>query len=209
MEQLGLEALEQRWPSFLDDVDRHPDRAFDGFYRFAQLLLTVRPPSVLRGVPAEERHDLIHDVILHCCDDRFRVLRRYRDQGKPFAAWLSFVSRNKIINLRRREVPLQEVPEHLPEPSASPADQADGRQIVSRVEECLVELSRTCQLLLQGAADGLRPRELTQLLGWPEDRNKKASDDLRACRSRLKKALMGRGITSDVLAGFLSTGGAH
>jgi hypothetical protein len=47
---------------------------------------------------------------------------------------------------------------------------------------------------VQGAADGYKPRELTRLLGWPADWNKKASDDLRECRKRLRQSLAAAGI---------------
>jgi hypothetical protein len=47
----------------------------------------------------------------------------------------------------------------------------------------------------------MAPRQLTHLLGWPPDWNKKASDDLRACRKRLIVLLREEGFDIDHLTG--------
>jgi len=81
----------------------------------------------------------------------------------------------------------------------APDRRADARMALEVVTDCIRELGETCRLLLLGAAEGMRPRELTRLLGWPKEWNKKASDDLRECRKRLKKRLGLRGLTPDDL----------
>ena len=71
--------------------------------------------------------------------------------------------------------------------------QVDRRRILAMVREVLEEMSDACRILLQGAAEGSRPRELTRLMGWPADWNKKASDALRECRKGLRNLLKNKG----------------
>ncbi|MFH1842607.1 MAG: sigma-70 family RNA polymerase sigma factor, partial [bacterium] len=191
--------LRQTWPAFLGLLERDPKHCFAGFYIFARKLLTVCPPRALRMVPHQQRDDIIHDIILHCCQDDFRVLRRYQDHGKPFAAWFLLVARNKIVDQLRTErlgtpVSLAEEDEESPgiilQDSAPTADlQTDRRKILAFVQDVLLQMSDKCRILIQGAAEGRKPREMTRLLGWPTDWNKKVSDDLRECRQRLRTLL--------------------
>ena len=90
--------MRETWPVFLNRLEEEPQRAFAEFFSFAQRLLEVCPPGVLTQIPPDNREDVIHDIILHCCQDDFRVLKRYADQGRPFAAWFQLVARNKILD---------------------------------------------------------------------------------------------------------------
>ena len=76
-------------------------------------------------------------------------------------------------------------------------DRAAVHDHAREISECLDELEPKCRLLIEGAAQGLKPRELTRVLGWPEDWNKKASDDLRSCRQRLRQLLRAAGLLPD------------
>jgi RNA polymerase sigma factor (sigma-70 family) len=209
----GVE-LGDAWPSFLDHLDRAPDRAFQGFYRFIHRLMAVCPPRVYLSIHPSQRDDLLHDIILHCCRDDFRVLRRYADRGKPFSAWLQLVARNKVLDFLRAErqaaaVPLETDDDERPDivvvddgPAAD--QQLDRQRILGLVREGMQRLTSDCRLLIQAAAEGYKPREITRLMGWPADWNKKASDDLRACRQRLRGVLGALGLDPDELAGQFS-----
>lgn len=198
------EVMDKPWPSFLDLLSTSPERAFEQFYLFAQRMLTVCPPSVMWQVTPSNREDHIHDIVLHCCRDDFRVLRRYQNRGKPFAAWFMLVARNKILDQLRSKANAPKVSlaeEDAENPgvvlvdSAPLADeQTERRRIVELVTGTLQNLSDQCRILIQGAAEGYRPRELTRLLGWPADQNKKASDALRECRKTLRRLLANGGL---------------
>ena len=58
-EARDVHALDQTWPSFLDELDRNPERAAEGFCRFAMRLLRVQPPGPLRSIPFDEREDVV------------------------------------------------------------------------------------------------------------------------------------------------------
>ncbi len=201
--------LKETSPGFLLFLDGNPSRAFEGFYLFAKRMLSSVPPRILWQVPEERREDVVHEVILHCCQDDFRVLRKYRDRGKPFAAWFSFVARNRITDMIRKEMKEkgavsldveQGVGAIIPDNKPLPDHIIGSRNLLSIVSECIGEMGESCRLLLMGAADGLKPRELARLMGWPRDWNKKASDDLRECRKKLKARLTGRGLGPGDLA---------
>lgn len=192
--------------SFLDHLTKDPDRAFEGFYRYARDLLSARPPRPLRLLPLEEREDAIHEIILHCARDDFRILKQYDASRTNFAAWLYVVAHNKCISRWRTGRAEQERTRSLSEddhgletsarqePAADDLEILGWAQIVSNVEELLQTIGDRCRLLLKMAADGIKPREMVSLLRLPADQNKKVADDLRYCRSKLKVALRGRGI---------------
>jgi len=166
-------------------------------------LLLACPPTALRRAPAAMHEDLIHDVVVHCCTNDFRVLRTYRGQSSSFAAWFSFVARNRILDYWRKEklelqpssnLDPQELLARQPANLSAVDHDVWAREVLTTTARCLTKLSPTCQVLLKGASEGLTPKQLTRLLGWPAQRNKKASDDLRACRDRLRRLLSQEGI---------------
>lgn len=193
-----------------EDLDGNPQRAYEAFYRYAVAHLRIHPPAPLRAVPEEDRLDLVHEVVMHCCRSDFRVLRRH-DSARSFSTWFAFVARNHVIDLLRRggsdldrrgeRSPVEHL-HHLSEPTDNPARIAEDRDLVRHVADALHELSDKCQVLLLGSAEGRTPRELLELLEWPSRMNKKASDDLRACRARLVRRLAQRGLeVTDFLGG--------
>ncbi len=193
------------WPDFIEQLDSDPERCFAGLYSFAKDLLRICPPAALRGLTRDLREDVVHDLVLHCCKDDFRVLRSYRDRGRPFAAWLQLVVRNRFLDTVRREkranvVSLDDDPDstplQVPDPEATARVDGgvDRDMILDKVRAALTVLTDKCRLLVQGAADGYKPRELVRLMGWPADWNKKASDDLRECRKNLRRLLAADGI---------------
>ena len=203
--------LDQPWPDFLEQLDSAPDAAFEAFCLFATRLLTLCPPGPLRTVPPQDRMDLIHEVILGCRERDFQVLRRYRNEGRPFAAWFLSVARNRIVDLLRSgrfgtgPVAVDLSPalgERHRDGAPLPDQQVWAVEMLDAVARCVSKMGLACRLLLQGAADGIPPRQLTQLLSWPADWNKKASDDLRACRKRLVELLREEGLDVADLGGL-------
>ena len=198
--QNSTHILQQERPGFLDRLDSAPEIAFEEFYLFARKLLAVCPPQILWEVRPDVREDLVHDIVMSCCGDDFRVLRRYRAQGRPFSAWFSLVARNLILDRVRTRRGSEAIAVGSPEPDdrraavdAPPDRVADARVLLERVKSIVGELGDVCRILLFGAAEGFPPRDLVRLLGWPDDWNKKASDDLRECRRRLVRRLEAEG----------------
>jgi DNA-directed RNA polymerase specialized sigma24 family protein len=203
--------LDQTRPYFLTLLDEDPNQAFRAFYTFACKLLSLKPPRSLRALSDAESKDLIHDIILHCVRDNFKVLRSYNECGKSFAGWLYIVAHNKgldYLRTRKREMDVMP-PIDNPEESnlgrrpVNPNDSIMHRTIVADVidkaNECLAKLGQYCQLLIQMAADEYTPREMVLVLGWPTDKNKKVSDDLRSCRQQLKNLLVGKGVSLEAV----------
>jgi RNA polymerase sigma factor (sigma-70 family) len=198
--------LQQSWPLFLDLLDENPQKAFSEFYSFARKLLTVKPPRTLQELSKPESEDMIQDIILHCVQDSFRVLRRYQDRGKPFAAWLYILAHNKCLDYLRglkREVETTSggfepgSKDHATlcsDPDIDPEVRTRLHSVIELVGTCVSKLGDYCELLLKCAADEYTPSEIVLVLGWPKDKNKKVSDDLRECRKRLRKMLEAQGV---------------
>jgi RNA polymerase sigma factor (sigma-70 family) len=195
--------LDQGRPAFLDNLDKDRECAFREFYAFAWTLLSVSPPAVFRSFPAEEREGLVADILFHCVDQDFRVLRSYR--GGSFAGWLQTVARNRVLDEIRRRARRREVP--LPEDEAEETPRGEIRSteplqderkewsdFLESVRDCIGRMSKKCRILLWASAEGLRPREIQRLLGAGSGSNKAVSDDLRHCRDRLKRLLAEEGL---------------
>ncbi len=204
--QSTVHRLDQPWPAFLDRLDSDPHAAFREFYSLAWRLLASCPPTAMRDLPQWEREEVIAEVILHCWQDDQRVLRTYRDRGVPFGHWLLMVTRCKALDYLRarnrnqaRHQPIAGLgpPQHGAAPLACEA-LADVRLIMQQnlelVHRCIQKLGPSCQILLLGSTLGLKPREMTSLLGWGPDMGKKVSDSLRHCRGRLKDELRREGV---------------
>jgi len=120
--------LQDPWPGFLDLVDVDRAAAFEQFYLFGRRLLLTAPPRTLLDVPPDSREDVIHDSILHCCRDDFRILRQYRNHGKPFASWFRQVAHNKLLErlrTRKGQDALQPLPFEVPDrPAVASSDPA-------------------------------------------------------------------------------------
>lgn len=201
-----LHPLDQSWPAFLDRLDTDPRTAFRDFYSFAWRLLKSHPPAAMRSLLPADREEMISEVILHCWQNDCRVLRTYRDRHIPFSHWFLMVARRKTLDhIRARErrgatdpdrphAPMPGEPGPLIDPAPLADEHAIARQNLESAQRCIMRMGRNCQLLLQGSALGLRPREMTQLLGWPRDWGKKVSDSLRYCRGKLRELLQREGV---------------
>jgi len=189
--------LDSPWPPFLDRLDDEKGRA--AFCEFAYRMLQVSPPRFFARIQPDRRQDVIQEVLLHCLRDGCRVLRRYRPQGKPFAAWFITVASNKakdlVLSSLRREEPIDDVnPIELPNPGPSRSDPL----LRERLLRCLNAMGEKCRTLLTLLLDDLKPAEVAvsaaQLLGYEDYSNRQASDDLRYCRGRLAKLLEAAGV---------------
>jgi RNA polymerase sigma factor (sigma-70 family) len=189
------------WPPFLDTMNSQPRSAAVQFYKYVVGLLEVSKPRALKAVPAEYRNDLFHDIVVHCIRDDFRVLRQYKDMGRPFAAWFYFVANNKIRDFWDKEKQRSDTggsgviePELADTSHSNPGSDTQNRQLLDKVNQCIRELDDHCQVLLRLAAEEYKPREIVRVLGWAKDKAKKISNDLAYCRKKLMDLLSVRGI---------------
>jgi RNA polymerase sigma factor (sigma-70 family) len=205
--RVGIRSMDtSTWPSFLDLFDSDPDRAFEEFYLLASEVLHVQPPRPMLGLSHEDRQDLAHDIIYHCVKDDFRVLRSYRDQGKPFTVWFYPIAHNKTLDFirsRGRKPETTSIHEDvdgkgLENVLSNPKDNTGSRielaDLLNAVRKAVASLSDYCRMLIEMAADEFTPKEMAQVLRLPADQNKKVSDDLRYCREKLRKRLSTGGI---------------
>jgi RNA polymerase sigma factor (sigma-70 family) len=188
--------LDDRWPPFLDLLDRSSGEAWAQFYSFARRLLELRAPGVVRRLQPEDREDVLADLVQDFQESDFRLLRTYRDTGRPFAVWFCKALRNRALdrmkyNNRRAH---EELSPTLPLHAVSPHIRAEFQDALERVAEAFDRLSPECRLLLGSAAEGITPKELERLLGLPAGENKGLADRTRNCRKRLRKKLGDVGI---------------
>ena len=184
--------LDSPWPAFLDLLDSDPRAALDGFHRYSWKLFQIRPPSVLSRLDSQDRDDLIADLVLSCCQDDFRKLRKYQNVGKPFAAWLSTVLVRQVLDWFKRQRPTDEFTDdaHAMDEQPFPV----SPKLAECLNQCLSRMSEKCQAYLSFSAHGLKPSEIAVLLHLPEGDNKRVSDDLRHCMKRLREELLKAGM---------------
>jgi len=204
------------WPGFLDDIDVNADRAKDTFYRYVYLLLTTKPPRVMRGVSDDERIDLIHDIYVYCTDNDFAILRQYQDIGNPFAAWFYFVCHNRIVNYLKRKGKVIAFSDLSPDGSDNekldPINQIQdtGRcspevaDLLRKTNSCIRKLDAYCQALLRLAGLENKPQEIANALSQPKSEAKKISDGIRYCRKKLGKLLEQYGLKAKEIREILS-----
>jgi DNA-directed RNA polymerase specialized sigma24 family protein len=199
--------LRDTHPSFLHHLHTDPEGAWRHFYIFFRKIMEACPPRNLRLFHGQERKDAISRLLVHFCDDSFRVLRQYRDVGAPFAVWFMAVANRFLRDLKKRDPNFVEVSgedgsDARAEPSRTtdPEAEAARRQGWETVHRCLGRMNQVCRLLLIGEiVHGYRPLELTLLMGLPRDRNRQVGDKLRECRESLKRMLLAEGFDPDTL----------
>lgn len=186
---------------FRERLDSDPDGAFQDFYELTWRLLKSSPPSAMRRLTSDQREEVISSVIVHCWNRNQRVLRMYEDRGSSFRYWLLKVANNQAKNYlaqvsRWKEVPLP--PER--DWGISPHDHA-FRQFRGAVDRCLAKASQKCQMLLALHFDGVKPRDMSRLMGLPSYSNVQAANDLRYCRTKLQECLAAEGVDLSGLSG--------
>jgi RNA polymerase sigma factor (sigma-70 family) len=191
--------LDSPWPEFLDFLDSDPRHALEGLHTFAWKLSEARPPAIMRRLDPADRQDLISDLVLSCCSDDFRKLRRYQNVGKPFAAWLTTVFVRQVLDWLRRQRRTEELPDEFGAVEGDPPPGPTDR-VVDCLHRCLGRMTEKCRLYLACAADGMKPREIALLLNLPEGENKRVSDDLRHCMRKLREMLLAEGVDPEEMA---------
>jgi DNA-directed RNA polymerase specialized sigma24 family protein len=190
------------WPPFLDKLKSHPKQAATEFAHFALQQLRDCPPAIMHSLSESERDDIIQDVILHCTDKKLRVLRMYRDTGRPFSVWLYFIARHRTLDFLRREGRFARFLKDLKENGA--VTSTNGRPgpdqnnainaVLAKVADGLGVLDQKCRILIRYAADEYPPRDIALALGLTPRHAKKISDDLRHCRRKLRDYVESQGV---------------
>ena len=193
--EFGKNPTADSYPWFLRCMDSDPGRAAEGVHRFVWKLLRSQPPPRLKCLSVEDREDVISQLVAYFIVDDFRVLRTYRDKGRPFAAFVAVaVTRRATSRLRQlgveknRDVSLEDQPD-CPDHNPAPHEHIDDKRTLQRVVDCLDTLPERCQILIKAAAEGWKPRQMVILLGWPSSANTKVAEALRQCRRKLKRCL--------------------
>lgn len=203
--QTTNEQTDISFPGFLRLLDSDPKRVAEDFYCWVTGLFRTAPPRILRSVPADRHSDLIHDIVVHCIKDNFRVLRQYSDRGKPFAVWFYLISRRLILDWIDHENIGPELIDPLAQPTeadgvvsessgSNPGVDAQLREMLEAVNGCLDRIGDYCKALLRMAGDEWLPREMVQALGLQKDKAKKVSNDLGYCRKKLENLLVEYGM---------------
>jgi DNA-directed RNA polymerase specialized sigma24 family protein len=190
------------WPSFLDSMNDDPKQAAAEFYLFAARLLKASPPKPMRGLSPEDQEDMIQEIVIHCIKDNFRVLRTYKDRGKPFAGWLYVIGYNKTMDSLRspnRESSFDNESGDSPQILSEKAETEalfgmEHKEACSVVLNCLKRIDEKCRLLIKLAAQEYLPREIEILLGEAAGGAKKIANDLAYCRKKLAKLLSEKGL---------------
>ncbi len=141
-----------------------------------ELAHRVRRPAYLLALQLTGRPELARDVTQDCMLRFFQHIDRI-DLERPLKPWLYQIVRNRVRDLRRRarlrrHESLESLREHgRPEERdrrAGPAEEAERRQLQSRVWRALGELSQPHKeiLVLRDYQD-LSYREISQVLDIP------------------------------------------
>jgi len=175
------------------------------FERYATAFFRKCAPTLMRRLSKEDQADVQREIVLHCIDDNFRVLRQFRETGSNFDAWFCTVCMNKTKDFVKRETRYQQIladelrPTGDPESSTPaglerPDEIAAARRLIAQVNQCIEVLDRHCRLLIRMSGEEFKPLEIVRVLRWPASKAKKVSDDLRYCKERLRKLLAERGV---------------
>lgn len=199
-------------PHFLELMDSDRPACFAQFYEHAWKLLVTYPPRRLRDSSPEKIEEVVSETIYSCCVDRageltFPKLRTFQSRGPgAFDKWLFRVAERIFLDMRRkrwREEPYPRLPDEPDGGNAfldsrashdPPIPESARMREQLRLVLCAVEaLGDTCRILLQATAEGMRPRDLTAMLGADDTENKRISGQIQECRRRLWRALKKQG----------------
>lgn len=194
--------LSDSWPSFFHHLDSDPQRAQREFCEWAMRFFAACPPSVLSAIPKEQRESICFDIMGDCLMDDFRVLRKYRNRGKPFAAWFVFVTRHRIIDRIRSIKRTPDVGQYdantgggdRPEWEPVVVEHHTLKRILDVVEQCIGQMTEQCQLLLRLSADEAEIPEILEMRLVAADTNKKMSNAIRHCQKRLWECVKSKGV---------------
>lgn len=197
--------LQETWPNFLDCLDSDPKRAGTEFSHYALKFFEGFRPKFLTWFAPSEREDIQQEIIMHCINNDFRVLRLYRRQTSSFAAWFLVTAGNKagdLLRMKNRRPTNSSfdndsdghhsAPEHVYR--RTPESEFTQRQYLEKVNQLIAGLNKYCQLLLRLDGDEFAPKEIARVLRWPPQKSKKISDDLGYCRDKLLSLIKKQGL---------------
>ena len=161
-------------PDDSEDIQELSSRAIQGDAVATERLLKVVHRMVRRYCRARLARfpgadDTADDVAQEVCIAVLSALARYRDEGRPFEAFVYRIAANKVADAQRAfyraAIPYAELPDG-PEASAGPeelAERADDVQTVRDLLSTLPEAMR--ELLVLRVAVGLSAEETGRALG--------------------------------------------
>jgi DNA-directed RNA polymerase specialized sigma24 family protein len=187
----------------MDLLDSDPDLAWEEFHAFAWKLTRLRQPPALASLSIEDREDLLADIVQDFQENDFRLLRRYTNQGRPFAAWFWLVLKRRALDRLKamKTRGYEAIPEGIVDRIPLPTEETGSRAALEVVRKAIRGLSPRCRVLLLATAEGYKPKELLDLDSLPYEDNKKLADHLKNCRRSLINALAKQGYTVDDLLG--------
>jgi RNA polymerase sigma-70 factor (ECF subfamily) len=140
----------------------------------AAVLRTVRPMVVryclARLGAAHRSHGSAEDVAQEVCLTLLRVLPRYRDEGRPFAAFVYGVAARKVSEAlrsgrRRPQSSLDALADHA-DPADSPEDVVVAADLSARVHALLGHLTpEQREVVVLRVAVGLSADEVAETIG--------------------------------------------
>jgi len=148
-------------------------RAAAGDDRAAGALLAQFRPGVMRYCRARlgGLYDAADDVAQEVCLAILAALPRYRDEGRPFAAFVYGIAAHKVVDAQRSAArrgavtAFDELPDR-PDPAPDPEQRAIVADLSRRLSTLLANLSETHrELLVLRVAVGLTAEEVGQVLG--------------------------------------------
>ncbi len=160
-----------------DDTDPSDESlvasALEGDARAFDRLISRHDAKVLRvlrllGISVHDREDVAQEVFIRV----FRHLKGFR-KGNPFSGWIYRITvnaahdhRHRLSRKRRREADWEEGLEQTPDASPGPAEQADRRRRMARMEQALAALSpRERAVFVLCELEGLDSPEAGRTLG--------------------------------------------
>lgn len=189
------------FPEFLRYLDGDRARAITGFQVFTEQFFEHAPPPIYRRVPADDREDVVSEVVLHCIDNDCAKLRKFEPRkGATFAGWFAVVATRKITDLlqqrRRKSSAVSDGLDDVNDPRPSPPNPeqiAVKNELEGMFLSALRRIGRRCRLLLRLKVLEYRNREIVQVLRLPKDQNKTIGNQVIECRKKLLKHLRGTG----------------
>jgi RNA polymerase sigma-70 factor, ECF subfamily len=151
-------------------------RAAAGDGEAQSALLTLIRPGVVRYCRARlgrvgGAYGMADDVAQETCLAVLSALPRYRDQGRPFSAFVFGIAAHKVADTQRAAVrgravtPVDTLPDR-PDPSPGPEQQALASDLARRLSTLLGHLSdNQRELVVLRIAVGLTAEEVGHVLG--------------------------------------------
>lgn len=189
--------LSKSLPGFLQLLDTDRERALIGFRRFVDDWFRDAPPSCYFRVPADDREDMVSEVVLHCIDNDCAKLRQYQPrEDATFEGWFAVVATRRILDVqeqrRRRGAGMTEALDGQDDrgaPDPTPDQIASKRELEGVFLRALRDIGRRCRLLLRLKLLEFKNREIVQIMRLPKSHNKRVGNQVIECRRKLVRAL--------------------